>query len=299
MKPAPFEMHTADSLDEALGLLDEFGDDAKVLAGGQSLVPMLALRLTRFDHLVDVNRVAALRTVDRSESSIRIGATTRHRELEREPEIVSAVPLLARATHEVGHFQIRNRGTLGGAIAHADPAAEQPAVALALDAVMEISSKRGDREVNAADFFEGTWATAIDAGDLLTAIKFPVWNGRCGFAIEEVSRRHGDFALVGVVCGGGDGPEGDTIDRAAVGVVRSRKYAGTGPRRRSRRCWPGRRSTMPRPRPPARSIRPTICTPVGRTGHEVGRRAGAPGADAARSRRPGVPERRNRTDGER
>jgi aerobic carbon-monoxide dehydrogenase medium subunit len=217
MKPAQFEMHTADSLEEALGLLDEFGDEAKVLAGGQSLVPMLALRLTRFDHLVDLNGVAALAGVTRSGAWLRIGAMTRHRTVERSPEIISAVPLLARATARVGHFQIRNRGTLGGAVAHADPAAEQPAVCLALDAVMEVASSRGVREVPAPSFFEGMWATSVGPDEVLTGIRFPVWAGRSGFAVEEVARRSGDFALAGVACGIGLG-DGDVVDRAAIAV---------------------------------------------------------------------------------
>jgi aerobic carbon-monoxide dehydrogenase medium subunit len=200
MKPAEFEHHEPELVDDVLDLLARWGDDAKVLAGGQSLVPMLALRLARFDHLVDVNRVAALSGVTRENGSVRVGATTRHRALEHDPQIATAVPLLADATREVGHFQIRNRGTFGGAIAHADPAAEQPAVALALDAVMEIAAKRGRRDVPARDFFEGTWTTALAPDELLTGVRFPVWEGRSGFAVEEVGRRQGDFALVGVVC---------------------------------------------------------------------------------------------------
>src|SRR5579863_6203916 len=131
MKPAPFELHAPTTVDEAVGLLHEYGDEGKVLAGGQSLVPMLALRLTRFEHLVDLNGVAGLSGLSRSNGSLRVGAMTRHRTLERSEEVDRAVPLLARATRHVGHFQIRNRGTLGGAVAHADPAAEQPAVCLA------------------------------------------------------------------------------------------------------------------------------------------------------------------------
>jgi carbon-monoxide dehydrogenase medium subunit len=121
--------------------------------------------------------------------------------LERDPQIAAAVPLLAEATRHVGHFQIRNRGTLGGAIAHADPAAEQPAVALALDAVMEVAAKHGPREIPAREFFGGTWTTALAPDELLAGVRFPVWNGQSGFAVEELARRHGDFALVGVVCG--------------------------------------------------------------------------------------------------
>jgi carbon-monoxide dehydrogenase medium subunit len=201
MKPAQFEHHAPERLDEVLGLLAEWGDEGKVLAGGQSLVPILALRLARFDHLVDVNRVESLRGVTSDDDSVRVGAMTRHRVLERDPTIAAAVPGLADATRQVGHFQIRTRGTLGGAIAHADPAAEQPAVALALDAVMEVEAAHGRREIPAREFFEGTWTTALAPDELLVAVRFPVWAGPSGFAVEEVSRRSGDFALVGVVCG--------------------------------------------------------------------------------------------------
>jgi aerobic carbon-monoxide dehydrogenase medium subunit len=227
MKPAAFEHHAPEELDDVVGLLAEHGDEAKVLAGGQSLVPMLALRLTRFDHLIDVNRVPELSGLRRDDGWLRVGATTRHRVLELDPEVATAVPLLARATRHVGHFQIRNRGTLGGAVAHADPAAEHPAVALALDAVMEVASTAGRREIPAADFFEGTWSTAMAPDEVLTAVRFPVWDGRCGFAVEEVARRHGDFALVGVLCGvsldngndrrPGDGDAADgSVRRAAI-----------------------------------------------------------------------------------
>jgi carbon-monoxide dehydrogenase medium subunit len=216
MKPAAFEHHEPERVNEVLDLLAEHGDDAKVLAGGQSLVPMLALRLARFDHLVDVNRVDDLSGVTRENGWVRVGATTRHRQLERDPQIAAAVPLLADATRHVGHFQIRNRGTLGGAIAHADPAAEQPAVALALDAVMEVTAKRGQREIPAQEFFAGTWTTALGSDELLAGVRFPVWNGQSGFAVEELARRHGDFALVGVVCG--VTVDDDRVSRAGIAL---------------------------------------------------------------------------------
>jgi carbon-monoxide dehydrogenase medium subunit len=216
VKAAPFEWHAPERLDEALGLLAEHGDDAKVLAGGQSLVPMLALRLARFGHLVDVNGIASLADVERADGSLRIGAMTRHRAVERDADIQVAVPLLARATGNVGHVPIRNRGTLGGALAHADPAAEQPAVALALEAVMEVASSTSTRDVAAADFFRGTWETALGDDELLTAVRFPVWTGRGGFAVEELARRHGDFAIVGVVCGVELGAT--RVERAAIAL---------------------------------------------------------------------------------
>jgi len=217
MKPAAFEYHAPTTTDEVLGLLALHGDEAKVLAGGQSLVPMLALRLTRFDHLIDINRVGELADVTRSNGTLRVGTLTRHRVAVHDPTVSAALPLLARATARIGHFQIRNRGTVGGAIAHADPAAEQSAVALALDAVMEVRSAARTRQIAASDFFEGTWTTALGPDELLTAVSFPIWEGRCGFAVEEIARRAGDFALAGVVCGVCVDEDG-TPERLALGL---------------------------------------------------------------------------------
>jgi carbon-monoxide dehydrogenase medium subunit len=217
VKPAVFTHHAPEQVDEVIRLLSEHGEEAKVLAGGQSLVPMLALRLARFEHLVDVNEVEGLAGVHVLDGSIRVGAGTRHRTVERSTEVAGLVPLLARATAEVGHFQIRNRGTVGGAIAHADPAAEQPAVALALDAVMEIAGTGGTRDVAAADFFQGTWTTALAPDELLVAVRFPIWAGRTGFAVVELARRAGDFAIVGVVCGIGLDDAGSP-SKAAIGL---------------------------------------------------------------------------------
>jgi len=196
VKPAGFAYHAPDDLDHALDLLAELGDDAKVLAGGQSLVPILALRLARFDHLVDLNRIGVLRGVERADGALVVRAMTRQRAMER----VDDVPLLARATPLIGHFQIRNRGTVGGSLAHADPASEYPAVALALDADLELASRRGRRSVPASEFFQSTWTTTADPDEVLVAARFPRWEGRAGFAVEEVARRHGDFALAGAVC---------------------------------------------------------------------------------------------------
>jgi aerobic carbon-monoxide dehydrogenase medium subunit len=198
MKPAPFDYHAPTTADEAVALLAELGDEAKLLAGGQSLIPMLALRLAAFEHLVDLGRVDELRGIGRVNGSVRVGAGTTQSAIERSAEVASAVPLLARATPYIGHFQIRNRGTIGGSLAHADPAAEYPAVALALDAELEILSAGGTRRtVPAAEFFDGLWSTAVGDDELLTAATFPVWTGRCGFAVHEFARRHGDFAIAG------------------------------------------------------------------------------------------------------
>jgi carbon-monoxide dehydrogenase medium subunit len=208
VKPAPFTYHAPESVADACALLAQHADDAKVLAGGQSLVPMLALRLTRFEHLIDVNRIATLQGVARENGSLVVGAATRQRVMERNLAVADAVPLLARATPLVGHFQIRNRGTVGGSLAHADPASEYPAVALALDAEFEIASASATRRVPAAEFFTGTWTTAIADDEMLVAARFPVWPSPAGFAIEEVARRHGDFALAGAVCAAGTNGRG-------------------------------------------------------------------------------------------
>jgi aerobic carbon-monoxide dehydrogenase medium subunit len=175
MKAAAFDYHRPASVDAAVGLLAELGDEAKVLAGGQSLVPVMAMRLGRPEHIVDVNRVAELEGVTRSDGTLRVGALTRHRALERDEVIAGAAPLLTRAAPYIGHFQIRNRGTLGGSLAHADPAAELPAVAVALDAGIEVRSARGTRRVPAGEFFVSAFMTALEPDELVTALHVPVW----------------------------------------------------------------------------------------------------------------------------
>jgi aerobic carbon-monoxide dehydrogenase medium subunit len=197
MKPAAFEYHAPLRAEEAVSMLAGLGDTAKLLAGGQSLVPMLALRLAAFEHLVDIGRVEELRGIHRGGGTLRIGAGTTQAMIERSAEVAASVPMLARATPLIGHFQIRNRGTIGGSLAHADPAAEYPAVALALDAGLEVLSVAGRRTVKATEFFTGLWETALGDDELLTAVTFPVWEGRCGFAVREFARRHGDFAVAG------------------------------------------------------------------------------------------------------
>jgi aerobic carbon-monoxide dehydrogenase medium subunit len=216
MKPAPFEYHAPTTVAEAVGLLAELGDEAKVLAGGQSLVPMLNLRLARFEHLVDIGRVPELRGIERRNGHVTVGAATRDAVIERDATIAADAPLLAAATPYIGHFQIRNRGTIGGSLAHADPAAEYPAVAVALDATFQVASTGGTRAVRARDFFTGVWSTALAADELLTAIDVPVWTGTCGFGVAEFARRHGDFAIAGAVAG--VELDGDRVARAAIAV---------------------------------------------------------------------------------
>jgi carbon-monoxide dehydrogenase medium subunit len=197
VKPAPFEYHAPDSAKGAVDLLAELGDSAKVIAGGQSLVPVLAMRLAVFDHLIDVRRIGTLRGIEERGHAVWIGAGTTGAEIGRSELIARRVPLLSRATPLIGHFQIRNRGTIGGSLAHADPAAEYPAVALTLDATVEALSPRGQRGIPAAEFFTGIWTTALEPDELLTGVTFPSATGRQGCAIEEFARRPGDFAVAG------------------------------------------------------------------------------------------------------
>jgi carbon-monoxide dehydrogenase medium subunit len=229
VKPAPFDYHAPATPEEAVALLVELGDGAKILAGGQSLIPMLALRLTAFDHLIDLRKVEGLRGIERTNGSVRIGAATTQATIERSSELAAAVPLLARATPFIGHFQIRSRGTIGGSLAHADPAAEYPAVAVTLDAELEILSASGTRAVAAAEFFAGLWTTAVGDDELLTSVSFPVWEGRCGFAIEELARRHGDFAIAGACVAVALGGQ-DEVERCAIGLF------GLGPTPRRARA---------------------------------------------------------------
>ena len=218
MKAAPFAYHRPESVKEAADMLAEFGDDAKVLAGGQSLVPMLAMRLTHFDNLIDISRVDELCGIDLDHGAVRVGATTSHALVGMDDEVADSVPLLTMATPHIGHFQIRTRGTLGGAIAHADPAAEYAAVALALDADMEAHSSRGARTIPAAEFFTGLWETSLASDEILTAVRFPVWDGRSGFAVHEFARRHGDFAIAGAVAAV-EVDADDRVIRCGVGLL--------------------------------------------------------------------------------
>ena len=197
LKPAPFAYFTPATLDEALALLAEHGGDAKPLAGGQSLVPAMNFRLARPAMLVDLNRIAELAYV-RADSGVSIGAMTRQRAVERSDVVARAAPLLAEAMPSIAHPQIRNRGTVGGSIAHADPSAELPAVMLALEARFQAKSATGERSIPAGEFFKGMLETALEPGELLVEITVPPLPIRSGTAFLEMARRHGDYALVGV-----------------------------------------------------------------------------------------------------
>jgi CO/xanthine dehydrogenase FAD-binding subunit len=207
MKPPPFLYSRPESLAEALAWLSEAGEDAKVLAGGQSLVPLLNFRLARPSVLIDLNWVKELTGMERTNGTLRIGAMVRQRIAETSPMIQESCPLIPRALAFVGHLQIRNRGTVGGSIAHADPAAELPAVSLATGAEMEVRSVRGERTIPASDFFMGPFTTALAPDEILTGVRVPVSDG-ARISFLELARRSGDFALGGVaavVRFGGDG----------------------------------------------------------------------------------------------
>jgi carbon-monoxide dehydrogenase medium subunit len=198
MKPVDFALHRPGTVPEAVTLLSEHADDVKVLAGGQSLIPLLNLRLARPEHVIDVGRIAALAEIRRGERELVVGSMVRQAQAEHSHAIAAHAPLLAAALPNIGHPPIRNRGTVGGSLAHADPAAELPSVAIALDATFVAVSQRGRREIPAGEFFHTHLTTALDEDELLTEIRVPCVPERTGAAFIEVSRRRGDFALVGV-----------------------------------------------------------------------------------------------------
>ena len=197
MKPAPFAYDQPRSVEEAVGLLARYGDDAKVLAGGQSLIPLLNFRLARPERLVDINRIDELAYIRRREESLHLGALTRMAALERSPLVAARWPLLVEAAHFVGHAQIRSRGTVGGSVAHADPAAELPAALAALRATFHVRSRRGSRTLAADEFFVTHLTTALAPDELLVEIAVQPLATRTGTAIVEYARVHGDFALGG------------------------------------------------------------------------------------------------------
>ncbi|MFO1363967.1 MAG: xanthine dehydrogenase family protein subunit M [Burkholderiales bacterium] len=214
MRPAAFDYRAPATLGEALALLAAH-PGAKLLAGGQSLVPVLNLRLAAPPLLVDLRRIPELaRSVLEHDGALTLGAMTRHRVFERDARVRAAQPLAAAAVPHIAHVAIRNRGTIGGSLCHADPAAEWPAVTLACDAAMTIAGSAGTRTVDAADFFTGLFETAVGTGEILTAVRFPAWPARRRHGFAEVARRHGDFALVGVAAAV------DLDERGAVALAR-------------------------------------------------------------------------------
>ena len=197
MKPPPFQYSSPTSVSDAVALLVAHADEEpRVLAGGQSLVPLMNFRLAQPGYLVDLRRVAGLDTIRSDGASLVLGAMVRQATAERSPEVALGAPLLAEALHYVAHLPIRNSGTVVGSMAHADPAAELPAVALAMDAEMTAVGPHGERRIPAAEFFQGPFTTALGPDEILTEVRFPHWDG--GHAFVEFARTHGNFALVGV-----------------------------------------------------------------------------------------------------
>lgn len=223
MKPAPFDYLAPATLDEALEILVQRGDEAKVLAGGQSLVPLLNLRLARPALLVDLNRLSDLAYVRPDDGVVRIGALTRQRAVERSAAIGERVPLLAAAIAYIGHPSIRNRGTVGGSLAHADPVSELPCVALALEAEIVARGQKAERRIPAEGFFQSVFTTVLEPNEILTEVRVPALPPRTGWGFEELARRHGDFGIIAVAALLTLKPDG-AIERARL------SYAGAADR---------------------------------------------------------------------
>ncbi len=217
MKPPPFEYHAPTTLDEAVGLRRELGPDSALLAGGQSLLPMLNMRLARPSALIDLNGIPELAYIRHEDGCIVVGAMTRQRVLERSQEAADACPLLREALLHVAHAIIRNRGTVGGSIAHADAAAELPSVLAVLGGKVRATGPNGTREIAAQELFDFHFTTTLASDEILTEVSFPVLPPGSGHAFLEVSRRHGDYALAGVAC---------LVDGPSVRL----SFTGVGPR---------------------------------------------------------------------
>ena len=222
MKPPPFRYHAPSTLAEALDVLSEVGGEGKVLAGGQSLIPILSMRLAAPAHLIDINRLGdelgALRT---DEDGVRVGALARHSAVEHDPDAARACPLLRQALQHVAHPVIRNRGTVVGSLAHADPAAEMPAVLALLGGTVEAASATGSRAIPAAEFFTGPLETSLAPGEMALAARFPALPPRTGTAFVELARRHGDYAICGVA-------GMVTLDEAGAVSAARAAYVGLG-----------------------------------------------------------------------
>ena len=198
MKPAPFEYFVPDTLQEALELKAQHGDEGKALAGGQSLIPAMNFRVAQPSVLIDLNRLDDLRFIREQNSELHIGAMTLQSQAETHALVAERAPLLHEAIPQIAHSQIRNRGTIGGSLAHADPAAELPLVAIALNARMRAQSQSGERWIDARDFFAGLFATTLQQDEFLVEVAFPTMPARTGWAFMEIARRKGDYAMAGV-----------------------------------------------------------------------------------------------------
>ncbi len=222
MKPPRFEYFAPRALDEALTLLAGHGDRAKLLAGGQSLIPLLNFRLAHPEALIDINRITDLAYIRADDGGVAMGALTRQHAVERSEVIRARVPIVAEACRLIGHLPIRHRGTIGGNLAHADPASELPAVMLALEAQVTVASTKGARTLPADRFFLGPLSTALQPGEMLTEIRVPGLPARTGGAFVEMARRAGDYALVGVAAL-------VTLDASGLDEAASRAAAATSP----------------------------------------------------------------------
>lgn len=222
MKPAPFRYECARDVEEAVALLAEHGEEAKILAGGQSLIPLVNMRLVRPSVLVDINRISELDCIRTENGDLTIGAVARDRDVELSAEARRGCPLLVEALHQVGHVEIRNRGTVCGSLAHDDPAAELPVAAVALEAQIVAQSRRGRRTIAAGEFFRSFLTTALAADELLTEVRFPALPPGAGWGFVEFARRHGDFALAVAAV---------VLERGPGGVCRAARIAvgGVGP----------------------------------------------------------------------
>jgi len=198
MKASGFEYFRPSRVDEAVGLLAQYGSDAKAIAGGQSLVPMMAFRLATPRYLVDIGRIEGLNRITIGPDGIRLGALVRWRDIERSAELQQAHSLLVEAIRHVAHYQIRNRGTVGGSLAHADPAAEMPGIAVTCEAQIIVASPSGQRTIGANEFFVGPLMTALKPDELIVELRLPPWRQARRWAFQEFARRRGDFALAGV-----------------------------------------------------------------------------------------------------
>ncbi|HZT52435.1 MAG TPA: xanthine dehydrogenase family protein subunit M [Stellaceae bacterium] len=221
MKPAQFEYHAPATLDAAIALLARHKGEARPLAGGQSLLPMMNFRVVTPAAIVDLNRIPGLAYIRAEGGTVRIGAMTRHRQVEFSPVIAEKLPLLAEAIRLVAHLPIRTRGTMGGSLAHADPAAELPMVLQALEGEVVARGPGGERTIKAADFLRGMLTTSLAADEILTEVRFPATPPRARCAVEEFSRRRGDFAIAAVAA---------VIERDGNRCVKARlATAGVGP----------------------------------------------------------------------
>jgi carbon-monoxide dehydrogenase medium subunit len=220
MKASRFDYFRPTRLEDAIALLAEHGSEAKAIAGGQSLVPMMAFRLAEPRFLVDIGRIPGLNGIATDHDVIRIGALVRWRDIERSPELQVAHPLLVEAVRHIAHYQIRSRGTVGGSLAHADPAAEMPGIAIACEAKIVVAGPRGQRAIPAIGLFVGALSTSLGSDELIVEVRLPPWRDNRRWAFQEFSRRRGDFALAGVALFYDNGKDGQATDVhvGAIGV---------------------------------------------------------------------------------